>query len=108
MPVTVPAHPLVRHAVRHRTTVGATLIALAAGCVVHGLPAQGWTSAGRLVVVLVLVVLVPAVWGTPERREAALAVLDRLLRWRCEHLLRDAPARPAWQGSRSTCCCTAG
>lgn len=82
MSVTVPAHPLVRHARRHSAMAGASVTAPAAWCVIHGLPAQDWTSAGRLVVVLVIVVLVPAVWGTPERRRAALAVLDRLMRWR--------------------------
>jgi hypothetical protein len=82
MSVTVPAHPLVRHARRHSAPAAASATALAAWCVVHGLPAQDWTSAGHLVVILVIVVLVPAVWGTPERRQAALAVLDRLIRWR--------------------------
>jgi hypothetical protein len=57
MSVTVPAYPLVPHAGRHRI-----MTALAADCVVHGLLAQGWTSAGHLVVALVIVVLVPFWW----------------------------------------------
>jgi hypothetical protein len=36
-----------------------------------------------LLALVVLLVVVPAVWsGKPARRKAALAVLDRLLRWK--------------------------
>ena len=80
MSVTVPAHPLVRHARRHSATAGVSVTPLAAWCVIKCLPAQDWTAAEHLIVILVIVVLVPAVWGTPERRRAALAVLDRLIR----------------------------
>jgi uncharacterized membrane protein YqiK len=47
------------------------------------------TSQGMFVIVIVVLVLLavlvifPAVWSSkPARRKAALAVLDRLLRWR--------------------------
>jgi hypothetical protein len=83
MKSTVPGYPVVRHAGQYAAPAVATAAGWITGCIVHGLPAQDWTSAGHLVVILVIVVLVPAVWGDPERRQAALAVLDRLMRWRC-------------------------
>jgi hypothetical protein len=39
--------------------------------------------AGLLLIVLLVGVVLPAVWSVkPARRKAALAVLDRLLRWK--------------------------
>jgi hypothetical protein len=50
----------------------------------HALSSQGvfWLAALCLILFAVLVVC-PAVWSSkPSRRRAALAVLDRLIRWR--------------------------
>ena len=60
-------------------------LALAGGTVVHlnRLTSQCLNWTGLVILVLVVVVVVPAVWSLRKpRRDAALAVLDRLLAWR--------------------------
>ncbi len=82
MATTVPARALPRP----RTAATFRLGALAlAGAAVHpdGLTTRCLAWASLVILVLVIVIVVPAVWSLQEsRRDAALAVPDRLLSWR--------------------------
>jgi uncharacterized membrane protein len=76
---TVPAHALARP---RTATFCVGALALAGGTAVHlnELTTQCLNWTGLVILVLVVVIVVPAVWSLRKsRRDAALAVLDRLL-----------------------------
>ena len=81
MSVSVCEQAPVRQAKSHSTGFQLSALSLVSATVIHGSTGQDMAWVAVVILVLVVVVVAPAVWSLRKcRRDAALAVLDRLMR----------------------------